>query len=56
MSEVQKEKVDDLDRRWINAILDGRPESEIRQYKTEYIKALEEYYDSRKSIQRHRGN
>ena len=48
MSEVQKEKVDDLDRRWINAILDGRPESEIRQYKTEYIKAMEEYAEKRK--------
>ena len=40
---MHKEEVDDLDRRWINAIIDGRPESEIRQYKTEYIKALEDY-------------
>ena len=43
MSEIQKNKIDELDRRWINAIIDGLPESEIRQYKTEYIKALEEY-------------
>ena len=43
MSEVQKEKVDDLDRRWINAILDGRPESEIRERKKKYIKASEKY-------------
>ena len=49
MSEVQKEKVNELDRRWINAILDGRPESEIRQYKTEYIKAREEYAEKNKS-------
>jgi hypothetical protein len=40
---MQKEKVDELDRRWINAIIDGRPESEIRQYKKEYIKASEDY-------------
>jgi|TARA_Y100000031_G_scaffold118133_1_gene131340 hypothetical protein len=46
---MHKEKVDELDRRWINSIIDGLPESEIRQYKTEYIKALEEYLDSRKS-------
>jgi len=53
---MHKEKVDELDRRWINSIIDGLPESEIRQYKTEYIKALEEYLDSRKSVQRHRGD
>ena len=40
---MQKEKVDELDRRWINEIIDGRPESEIRQYKKEYIKASEDY-------------
>ena len=53
---MHKEEVDDLDRRWINAIIDGLPEPEIRQYKKEYIKALEEYCDSRKSVQRHRRN
>jgi hypothetical protein len=53
---MQKEKVDELDRRWINAIIDGRPESEIRQYKKEYIKASEELHDSRESVQRHRRN
>ena len=42
MSKMHKSEVDELDRRWINAIIDGLPESEIRQYKTEYIKALEE--------------
>ena len=42
MYEVRKQELDRLDRRWINAIIDGRPESEIRQYKTEYIKAMEE--------------
>jgi len=51
---MHKEEVDDLDRRWINAIIDGRPESEIRQYKKEYIKASEKYNDSRESVQRHR--
>ena len=56
MSEMQKNKIDELDRRWINAIIDGLPESEIRQYKTEYIQALEEYHDTRQSIQRHRGD
>jgi len=50
---MHKSEVDELDRRWIillvkttiwiNSIIDGLPESEIRQYKTEYIKALEEY-------------
>ena len=40
---MQKEKVDELDRRWINAIIDGRPESEIRKRKKEYIKASEKY-------------
>ena len=45
---MQKEKVDELDRRWINAIIDGRPESEIRKRKKEYIKALEEYVKKRK--------
>ena len=42
MYEVRKQELNRLDRRWINAIIDGRPESEIRQYKTEYIKAMEE--------------
>ena len=40
---MQKEKVDELDRRWINAIIDGRPEPEIRKRKKEYIKASEKY-------------
>jgi hypothetical protein len=50
---MHKSEVDELDRRWIillvkttiwiNSIIDGLPESEIRQYKIEYIKALEEY-------------
>ena len=40
---MHKEEVDDLDRRWINAIIDGRPESEIRERKKEYIKASEDY-------------
>ena len=40
---MHKEEVDDLDRRWINAIIDGRPESEIRKRKKEYIKASEKY-------------
>tara|TARA_R110001606_G_scaffold293990_1_gene441717 strand:- start:58 stop:219 length:162 start_codon:yes stop_codon:yes gene_type:complete len=40
---MRKEEVDDLDRRWINAIIDGRPESEIRERKEEYIKASEKY-------------
>jgi len=40
---MQKEKVKELDRRWINAIIDGRPESEIRKRKKEYIKASEKY-------------
>ena len=40
---MHKEEVDDLDRRWINAIIDGRPESEIRERKEEYIKASEKY-------------
>ena len=40
---MHKSEVDELDRRWINSIINGLPESEIRQYKTEYIKALEEY-------------
>ena len=40
---MQKEKVKELDRRWINAIIDGRPESEIRKRKKEYIKASEDY-------------
>ena len=63
---MHKSEVDELDRRWIillvkttiwiNSIIDGLPESEIRQYKTEYIKALEEYHDSRESVQRHRGD
>ena len=53
---MHKSEVDELDRRWINSIIDGLPESEIRQYKIEYIKALEEYHDSRKSVQRHRGD
>ena len=56
MSRMHKKEVDDLDRRWINAIIDGRPESEIRKRKKEYIKASEKYHDSRKSVQRHRGN
>jgi len=54
MDEVRKQELNRLDRRWINAIIDGRPESEIRQYKTEYIKAMEENDDTRKSIHRHR--
>ena len=45
---MQKEKVDELDRRWINAIIDGRPESEIRKRKKEYIKASEDYAKKRK--------
>jgi hypothetical protein len=45
---MQKEKVDELDRRWINAIIEGRPESEIRQYKKEYIKASEKYVQETK--------
>ena len=45
---MQKEKVDELDRRWINAIIDGRPESEIRQCKKEYIKASEKYVQETK--------
>ena len=63
---MHKSEVDELDRRWIillvkttiwiNSIIDGLPESEIRQYKIEYIKALEEYHDSRESVQRHRGD
>ena len=53
---MHKEEVDDLDRRWINAIIDGLPESEIRKRKKEYIKASEDYNDSRKSVQRHRRN
>ena len=53
---MHKKEVDELDRRWINAIIDGRPESEIRERKEEYIKASEDYNDSRKSVQRHRGN
>lgn len=40
---MHKEEVDDLDRRWINAIIDGLPESEIRKRKKEYIKASEDY-------------
>ena len=40
---MHKEEVDDLDRRWINAIIDGRPEPEIRKRKKEYIKASEKY-------------
>ena len=40
---MHKSEVDELDRRWINSIIDGLPESEIRQYKTEYLKALEDY-------------
>ena len=54
MDEVRKQELNRLDRRWINAIIDGRPESEIRQYKTEYIKAMEENDDAWKSIYRHR--
>jgi len=56
---MHKSEVDELDRRWIillvkttiwiNSIIDGLPESEIRQYKTEYIKALEEYAEKNKS-------
>jgi len=45
---MQKEKVDELDRRWINAIIDGRPESEIRKRKKEYIKASEKYVQETK--------
>jgi hypothetical protein len=45
---MHKEEVDDLDRRWINAIIDGLPEPEIRQYKKEYIKALEKYVQETK--------
>ena len=40
---MHKEEVDDLDRRWINAIIDGRPEPEIRKRKKEYINASEDY-------------
>ena len=43
MSRMHKKEVDELDRRWINAIIDGRPESEIRKRKKEYIKASEDY-------------
>ena len=45
---MHKSEVDELDRRWINSIINGLPESEIRQYKIEYIKALEEYAKKRK--------
>ena len=40
---MHKKEVDELDRRWINAIIDGRPEPEIRKRKKEYIKASEKY-------------
>ena len=43
MSRMHNKEVDELDRRWINAIIDGRPESEIRKRKKEYIKASEDY-------------
>lgn len=43
MSRMHKKEVDELDRRWINAIIDGRPEPEIRKRKKEYIKASEKY-------------
>jgi hypothetical protein len=56
VSRMHKKEVDELDRRWINAIIDGRPESEIRKRKKEYIKASEKLHDSRKSVQRHRRN
>ena len=31
-----------LHRRWLKAIMNGLPEEEIRKYKIEYIKAMEE--------------
>jgi len=40
---MRKTEVDELDRKWINAIIDGRPESEIRERKKKYIKASEKY-------------
>lgn len=40
---MQKKKLDELDRRWINSIVDMLPESKVRQYKKEYMKAMEEY-------------
>ena len=45
---LHKKEVDELDRRWINAIIDGRPEPEIRKRKKEYIKASEKYAEETK--------
>ena len=34
--------VEKLNKRWIRAIMNGLPEAEIRKYKIEYYKAMEE--------------
>ena len=34
--------IEKLNKRWIRAIMNGLPEAEIRKYKIEYYKAMEE--------------
>ena len=34
--------IEKLNKRWIRAIMNGLPETEIRKYKKEYITAMEE--------------
>ena len=40
---MDKQTLNELDMKWINSIIDKRPESEIRINKIKYIKAMEEY-------------
>ena len=40
---MDKHTLNELDIKWINSIIDKRPESEIKINKIKYIKAMEEY-------------